>query len=194
MTNSEAAALIEQYEPLCWRLANQYGRNLPPHEREELAAAARLRLVESARTFDPAKGLKFMTYAYKFARWAVLAERQQLATRGVHVPANYDPDRVIPQVTNDFELSEGGDTVLDLVAAREEDDQPEFPADFWERVQKCLPPREWRCLTMRYQDGFTYDEIGRRIAVSKERVRQLLGAAVERLRRGGVFDGLKEVA
>lgn len=62
-----------------------------------------------------------------------------------------------------------------------------------ERMVATLPPREARMVRLRFgldgRDERTLDEIGLEFSVTRERVRQLLGRALDRL-RGAATDGI----
>jgi RNA polymerase sigma factor (sigma-70 family) len=51
-----------------------------------------------------------------------------------------------------------------------------------DRVRRTLPPRWFRLLELHYAQGYTLREIGVRLGVSRERVRQLLAKALKRAR------------
>jgi RNA polymerase sigma factor (sigma-70 family) len=193
MNAEQGAALIGQYEPLCWRLARKWGKAIPAQEWEELAAAARVALVKSARTFDPGRGVSFMTYAYRMAEFAVRGELRACASRGVHVPGGYNPLRVVPRVgSGDAALDDDGACVLDWVAAPEPDERPDWPADFWERARRHLSDRQYQCLILCYREGLPQVDVAKRLGVTRSAVQQYCKLAVEKLRKLGVFDSLRD--
>lgn len=70
--------LLISYPPIR-RIIRSLGRQYDPERRagderagDELEAAARLGLVEALRRFEPARGVKFTTFAFKFIRGAML--------------------------------------------------------------------------------------------------------------------------
>lgn len=84
-TRDEAlrAALVERYAPLAGRLAARFGRT--GNDRDDLRQVAMLGLVKALDRFDPAKGVKFTTFA-----WATISGELKRYRRDcewtVHVP------------------------------------------------------------------------------------------------------------
>ncbi|MBN1315254.1 MAG: sigma-70 family RNA polymerase sigma factor [Anaerolineales bacterium] len=105
-------------------------------------------------------------------------------------------------VSLDKPVGEDGDSLLgDFI----EDEDSESPTDRVSQVLlreqlldaiETLPPREQRILRLRYgfQDGqmYTLAEIGQRLGITRERVRQLEAQALGRLRKPDSLDDLKD--
>ena len=71
--SSETAALIEAHLPLVRQVLSSVAGHFPRHaDREELAQAARLGLVEAAHRFDPDRGVPFERWAALRIRGAIL--------------------------------------------------------------------------------------------------------------------------
>lgn len=192
MSPADAAELLARHEPLCWHLARRYGRDLSADDREDLAAAVRAQLVTCARTFDPGRGFRFTTYAYRLAVFKARSAARQLRAGGVRVPHNYASGRVVPRVLSaDEARGADGARLIDLAVAPDAEAPAEVPADFWERCRAHLTDRQYQCLVLRYREGLSLQAAGDRIGRSKELVRSMCGSAVEKLRGLGVFDGLR---
>ena len=68
------------------------------------------------------------------------------------------------------------------------------PADFdgsLEYVLHTLTERERRVLDFRYKEGLTFEEIGKRFCVTRERIRQIHAKALRKLRRPERLNYLK---
>ena len=68
------------------------------------------------------------------------------------------------------------------------------PADFdgsLEYVLHSLTERERRVLDFRYKDGLTFEEIGKRFCVTRERIRQMHAKSIRKLRHPGRLNYLK---
>jgi RNA polymerase sigma factor FliA len=72
-TASDTAALIEAHLPLVRQVLSSVAGHFPRHaDREEMAQAARLGLVEAAHRFDPDRGVPFERWAALRIRGAIL--------------------------------------------------------------------------------------------------------------------------
>src|SRR5690606_6317159 len=72
-TQQDLSQLIEEHLPLVKHIVFQVAVHFPRHvEREELARAGALGLVEAARRFDEAKGVPFQRFAAQRIRGAIL--------------------------------------------------------------------------------------------------------------------------
>src|SRR5687768_18518675 len=72
-TAAERVAAIEQYLPLVRHIVFQVAVHFPRHvDREELATAGALGLVEAARRFDDTRGVPFDRFAAQRIRGAIL--------------------------------------------------------------------------------------------------------------------------
>jgi RNA polymerase sigma factor for flagellar operon FliA len=70
---TEAVALIEAHLPLVKHVVLQVAGHFPRHvDRQELARAGSLGLVEAARRYDPARGVPFDRFAARRIRGAIL--------------------------------------------------------------------------------------------------------------------------
>ena len=68
------------------------------------------------------------------------------------------------------------------------------PGDFdgsLEYVLRTLTERERRVLDFRYKDGLTFEEIGKRFCVTRERIRQIHAKSLRKLRHPGRLNYLK---
>lgn len=73
LTHAERGALIEANMPLVTHVLYQIASHFPRHaDRDELAQAATLGLVEAAQRFDPARGVPFDRWAVVRIRGAIL--------------------------------------------------------------------------------------------------------------------------
>ncbi len=73
MTQQDLSALIEEHLPLVKHIVFQVAVHFPRHvEREELARAGALGLVEAARRYDEARGVPFDRFAAQRIRGAIL--------------------------------------------------------------------------------------------------------------------------
>lgn len=129
-----------------------------------------LGLIKAAETFDPDKGFKFLTYAgYAIVQGVKKAVQD-------HKQYGYESlDELI--YGNESEMTQG-----DILIS--EDPQSEETA-FYSQVcdfLNRLSARERMVITLRFWHDLTLDEVGQRINLGKERVRQIEVKALRKLR------------
>lgn len=86
LSRQEQDDLIEQHLSLVGYQVSEVIRRVPAHvQRDELAAAGSLALVQAARAFDPELGVPFARYAATRIRGAIVDELRSMdwATRGI---------------------------------------------------------------------------------------------------------------
>lgn len=144
---------------------------------DDLVAEAQLALVKAARRYDPNQGASFRTFAALVIRRALAAV----------VRARLRDRRQEPVFFTD--LAQSGA----LGKEREMFDPPSpFPLDpgraaadneLLARLRRTLLPTWFEALNMYHVQDYTLAEIGERLGVSREAVRQLLAKAAARARR-----------
>jgi RNA polymerase primary sigma factor len=201
----------------------------------DLIHEGNLGLLEAARRFDPARNVKFITYAVWWVRQAIMhalsgqrrpfalptklsavarrfgRELTDLTARLDHAPSPQeiaaDLD-ISPAEAQALQFVSGSDVSLSDPASAEEGDQRELgetlpqhsvPAAeeallheallaLLQAAMDDLAPKEREVMALRFglggHDPMTLQEIGDRLGISRERVRQLEARAKEKLRRG----------
>jgi RNA polymerase sporulation-specific sigma factor len=127
-------------------------------------------LIHAIENFIPSKGWKFSTYAFNCVQGYILTGVRKFA--GINSSGN-EKQRFFHSsmiaLTPELEQHLGfRDT--DLFERIEEEHSREMMSQF----KSTLDERETRVLTMRYEVGMTYAEIGFQLQVTRERVRQIL--------------------
>jgi RNA polymerase sigma factor (sigma-70 family) len=144
-----------------------------PQSLFELISDGNVSLMMAVEKFDYSRGNRFSTYA----SWAIIRNFARSVPR-----ERYQLDR----------FSTGHDEVLDIAAALKTYDPNEVNLpelrESLDAVLAQLTPRERTILTDHYgldEDGraMTFDQLGRHLGISKERVRQIEIQALRKLRR-----------
>lgn len=173
-----------------WFLANRFRSCNPLLDRDDLAAAGNVGLVEAAELFDPTRGVAFSTYAYH-AVWARITLEAKRQARRIRVPDNWLQDKAELTDTQDAQL-EKASTILSL-DWRDRDDkafqvaapvavgpEPDERAALQAALHR-LPARDREIVLMR-SGGLSLLEVGRRLGICRERVRQIEVRAHAKLR------------
>jgi RNA polymerase primary sigma factor len=208
----------------------------------DLINEGNLGLMKAARTFDPERGVRFVSYAVWWIRQSILAaildkadmvripqsqtkkirkiNKQMEAMRqkaggpvsDTEVMKKADISREtldeVQQFTHGYmslDTTRVGDSEKPIIEfLRDPRDQDSFEKalmdkDLTEKLQKALGTlerRDEKILTWRYgldgKGSQTLDEIGKRLNISKERVRQIEERAMKKIRASKAADNLKD--
>lgn len=196
----ELGEVLAAHTGFVFQLARRYRSLGVPLE--DLVAAGRLGLVEAARRYDAAHGARFITYAAFWIRKAILDaldaqasvvripsyQRRQGRANGAS-PATY----FVTTVSLDEPCGEDPGNTL---AARLPDTASPDPVSEVQRSQHVarlraaldhLPARDRYVVVRSYgldgEPAWSREKVGRVVGLSRERVRQIESAALERLRR-----------
>ena len=166
-----------QHLRLAYKTANRFRRwarraRVPM---DEIEAEAMLGLVKAAVAYDPESGVRFST----FATVTVSGHLKNLLTRR-------RPLRQLP-------VGGGGES-MDFAATPERDDTGR--RELLGAVRKALPAREALVVELRFglagDDPLPLEEVGSRLGIGRERVRQLERKALKRLRMSRALRRLAE--
>ncbi|MCK6469402.1 MAG: sigma-70 family RNA polymerase sigma factor [Candidatus Brocadia sinica] len=129
-----------------------------------------LGLIKAAKTFDPDKGFRFLTYAGNSIVQGVIKAIQD------HKRHGHDSlDELI--YGNESEMTQG-----DILESDElQNDETAFYRQVCDLLNR-LSARERMVITLRFWQRLTLDEVGLRINLGKERVRQIEVKALRKLR------------
>ncbi|MCE9533142.1 MAG: sigma-70 family RNA polymerase sigma factor [Planctomycetes bacterium] len=170
--NGSAKELAESHVVLARRLAWRQFRNCSHTvPLEDLRGEALYGLVYAAGMFDPTRGVPFGAYA-TLAITHRLIQAVNFWRRG----GRLDHVRFTDVCANT-----GGDFDTPCPRTRESSEQTS-ESELIDRVRRALPARWFQALNLYYAHGHTLEEVGHRLGVTRERVRQLLSKAVERAR------------
>lgn len=172
---------IRRYLPLVERVVTSVRRRIPPHiPRTDLVCAGVRGLVDALRRDDSGHGPTFERYAWIRIRGAVFDELREQDWMSRTARDAEQPTAIVHlgDMTPNEEAAHTADegaSALQLFERREE-------RETIARAIASLPAREQLIVKMRYFEGAQLDEIAGKLSVSRARVSQLHGRAVEMLR------------
>lgn len=159
---------------------------------DEVVGVAWMAVATAMRSFDPATGVRFSTYAFRAAvrrvSQFVAGHRHAVILHDRSIRKLRDGDLVLEDRRLDEPLmthnGEAGESLGQLLAddARPVDDAATDAADVTALLDG-LKPRD-RAMVLRYVGhGETLEEIGDDYGLTRERVRQIVGVALRKMRR-----------
>jgi RNA polymerase sigma factor for flagellar operon FliA len=183
---ARAAALegeIDQWRHLVWYVVNRIRPRLPVSvSEEELFSAGLYGLMKACRSYDPARGAVFKTYAYHRIRGAILDELRRLdflprSLRDRAKEVGEDPPSVLAIPTD-----EDGNESLPARMLEEGAERSDLHAALLREIDG-LPEKMKLVMTLYYQKGLRMREIGDQLRLTESRVSQIHSHAILRLRR-----------
>ncbi len=155
---------------LAWKQHLHCGRSMPL---DELRGEALYGLVYAAGMFDPSRGVPFGAYATMAIKHRLM-QAVVIWQRGGRL-AHIRFTDLNARMANEFDTP--------CPHTRESIDEATLHETL-DRVRCRLPSRWFQALELYYADGHTLEEVGNRLGVTRERVRQLLNKAMGRARKG----------
>ena len=162
---------VQTYSPLAyqlaWKFARHSARDVPA---DELISEALFGLTYAAGLFDESRGVPFGAYATLVIRHRLIqAIFRWRRARRIVAPLPVLSDEETWEAEDDHPPPDAHAGV----AARE----------MCERVRRILPARWYDALCLHHVEGHSLTEVGARLGISRERVRQLLDKAHEQARQ-----------
>lgn len=162
MTTEERNQLIMENLGLIGHVMNKSGARRRNHDlQDDLFQEGVFGLSDALRDFNPDAGTQFSTYAY----WKIL-NRLQRAELKLRTPCcSLDEDQAGTLLADDY--------VAPISVSWDE---------LYHVMQSHLSSRELIILTRLYRDNWLLRQVAEEVGVTKERVRQIKFAALEKLR------------
>ena len=173
---AEQQAMVSDHIRLAWKYSKS-NRVPPGLTMEEWESECFLTLVQAARSYKPALGFKFSTYAYKCfrSRWARMYQRYKSQKHAAHQTVGLElMEKLIPDPRQDSVSAQGAKVQLDFLMG-------------------ILSEYE-REILFRRMDGEPLRDIGKTLGISTEWVRQKQEVAIRKMRihancKGMGFEG-----
>jgi RNA polymerase primary sigma factor/RNA polymerase sigma factor len=149
----------------------------------ELVSDGNMSLIRAVEKFDFARGNKFSTYA----SWAIMKNFARTIPNALRHRSRF--------CTSD---PEAFSTVEDMRPDHREQESAQVRREsYTERLLERLDEREQQIVTSRFglirgQEPQTLEQVGTALGVSKERVRQIQGRAMSKLRKAAKEDRIED--
>ena len=151
-------------------LVRMIAKRLAPLDRyEEAVSFGWEGLIFAVDRFDPLRGTKFSTYAYKCILGYI---HEGLYCHSVH----WKPDIPVDFSAEYGEIGGHPDPVDQRTPPVEE---PVVRTEVWERIRKFIDPRRFEIIYAHFVGGKNFTEIGALYSLSRERVRQLFETGLQ---------------
>lgn len=146
-----------------------YPERFPGLQLMDLISEGYMGLIKASKTFDPYAGFRFLSYAK-------LAIRQSISSAMWNWRHNRHESLDEP-VFNDND-----ETKIDRLPSEDVQADEKYACEQVKGLLSFLSKREFEIIRLRYWHDMTYEEVGRKIGVSKERVRQSENKALKKLK------------
>lgn len=190
LTLEEVHQQIKDNTGMIWAVVLRWWKiNKEQVDKEDLFNESISGWMYAARYFDRRRPLKFSTYATWWAQSRIRNFLQSELNQGFRVPGSYHKKmtRLPRPVSLNLDYRRlGGSGIGHTIPARREhfkEETPEFPEDFWDRVNKFLEPKEIKIIALRYRQGKTLEEIAKDMKLTRERCRQIEWRALDKIGR-----------
>ncbi len=180
MNHHTAMPLVTSCEGLVRHGALRYAR-IAPHLLDDLIAEARLAVLLAADKYDPTRGA-FPAFAYlkiDTACYCVVQQQRWAVTLPIYRGAKRAPAISAASLVR---VGDDGEERELLIAAEERCARDVLAIEALSAAFQRLAPRERAVLEGRFAEDATLPELGERLGLSGERVRQLETRALAKLR------------
>ena len=152
---------------------------------QDLISEANKGLIDAIERFDLSNDVKVISYS----KWWIIQRMQNAILRKTRMPESELPHEGVDDYdSDDIFTATGaiGDSSPEFIVDDEERTDARCDADFIEEVMSILSDREADIINMYYgRCGYkenTLDEIGKKYNLTKERVRQIMRTALNKIR------------
>jgi RNA polymerase sigma factor (sigma-70 family) len=171
------ADAVKQYLPFVVKMAKRFaGLGLAS---EDLIQEGLIAVAIASRTWDPTKGANMLTYIYNPVRRAMqkaVNKHRAGVVRRVDNPPSFLSVDLPSKVFK-------GETIISAMPAPEVEEKDNERLAKLPEAMSGLTQRTREIIRMRYVDGLTLAEIGKRLGISKQRVAQIEEAALLVMKR-----------
>jgi len=210
VTSTRSTDMVEKYMPMVRSIARRLSTRLPRHyDLEDLVSDGVMGLMAAAERFDPARGVKFETFATYYIKGAILDNLPKVPTvtnKTVKQPDEVDAEHEassdavalsskVTQITYSYVLSldapagsgdDGEDFNLLKQLGKSDTVQHELELEELQQILRLaveqLPIQERTTLRYYYFHHMSFAEIGQKLGLSESWVSRIHRRALEQLR------------
>ncbi len=210
VTSPRSTDMVEKYMPMVRSIARRLSTRLPRHyDLEDLVSDGVMGLMAAAERFDPARGVKFETFATYYIKGAILDNLPKVPTvtnKTVKQPDEVDAEHEassdavalsgkVTQITYSYVLSldapagsgdDGEDFNLLKQLGKSDTVQHELELEELQQILRLaveqLPIQERTTLRYYYFHHMSFAEIGQKLGLSESWVSRIHRRALEQLR------------
>ena len=169
--------LVRRFEPLAEGVSRSY--ILAGCDADDLRQIARIALLEAVRTYDPARGAEFSTYASACVKNR-MRDAARSAAAGKNAPLNSGVS------IDDERAEEGGVALGELVSPELSPEQQyiekEAEAAFFEALKELIGERDLTVVRL-YLASMPYKEISEKLGISAKKVDNTIYSAKKKIAR-----------
>ncbi len=176
MTATERDRLFTENFRLVRRITRRFAPRVPEHMHDDLDQWGAVGLLDAIRQYDPARGTKFSTVAYRRIRGEVIDGLRDTD----HLSRDHRNDVKAGRVPPCAELP----LVVDIIDHRQPSMIDEPLMTLWDAMAPalCFLTAQVRdVLRLHFVEGWTYQRIGDDIGLTRERIRQLINDGIRRI-------------
>lgn len=181
---------LKQYEPLLHKLSNQYYQkvNKAIFEKDDLFNIAYIGLDKAVKTYKDDKGATFFTYAYFLIKRELYNQTIGRSEKDIkNSKFNNVAKSIFEEVSSSTENIQIIDTISDTIYLYDDIDYKLYIDEEFRRIinimQQVLSADERKVLINYYCREKTLEQLAQKLNISVERVRQLISAAIKKLRK-----------
>lgn len=183
---------LGMFDRLCNKVLGRFSPTLSKEDAEDAVQNAFLRIQLYAHTYC---GERSEASAYKWINTIVFREAFKMVEAHKRLPISFEDldgtggmeqDRPAASQGNFYAshlLEEGNHALEDRVG------DSILLSTIRMEAPNCLSPKEIQILLLRFEQGYTFEQIGREIGKTKVRAKQIVDALLERIRR---FTGVRQ--
>jgi RNA polymerase sigma factor (sigma-70 family) len=169
--------ILKQYDKLINKLASEIYKNYnQKYPLEDLLVEAKLGAIKGLRCFDPSKNVKLITHLHNYIKFNI--SHYIRANSGlIKVPKN-PAHKIIPEIVdNEFLLSNSNYSSDASKTINDSDNKI-----LVEKYLDILPEKQKKVLQLIYVEGFTYNEVAKKMNVSRQFANSIAIKAINKIK------------